>query len=391
MDERRITRRRILAGAATAAGAAAATGIVGQGASADLGSGRAPLWRIARRRGLVYGSSTATWQISDPDYRKLFASQAGILFTEDDLLWYRVKPTPSSRLDFSYGDRIVGFAERKHMYVFGAHLVWDEGFGSGWRDNDLWGLSAREARDLLYGTVRKVVRHYRGRVDAWSVVNEAISADGRHGLRTDVPWFQTIGPSYVAESFRIAHEVDPHALLVLNDFGYETVNRYGDRPEDKRRATLEVLDDLLAAGAPVQALGIQAHLLAKDFDQRFDDYDYRTFLAEVANRGLTILITELDVLDSGLPAAPRVRDRLVADVYRRYLGTALQESAVKVVMTFGLSDRYTWLEEDYPRKDGAHRRPLPFDRALRPKPAYDALADSLRGAPSRAPLWTARA
>jgi endo-1,4-beta-xylanase len=390
MGDRRITRRTMLAGAATAAGAAAATGIIGQSATAEA-SDRLPLWRIARRRGLVYGSSTATWQISDAEYRKLFASEAGILFTEDDLLWYRLKPTPRSQLDFSYGDRIVAFAERKHMDVFGAHLVWDEGFGNGWKDNDLWGLSAREARDLLYGTVRNVVRHFRGRVDAWSVVNEAISPEGRHGLRTDVPWFQTIGPSYVGESFRVAQQADPHALLVLNDFGYETVNRYGDRPEDKRRATLEVLDTLLGAGVPVHALGIQAHLLAKDFDERFDDYAYRSFLAEVANRRLTILITELDVLDSGLPAAPRVRDGLVADVYRRYLGTTLEESAVKVVMTFGLSDRYTWLEEDYPRKDGAHRRPLPFDRALRPKPAYHAIAESLRGAPKRAPLWAAPA
>ncbi len=56
-------------------------------------------------------------------------------------------------------------------------------------------------------------------------------------------------------------------------------------------------------------------------------------------------------------------------------------------MTFGLSDRHTWLEEDYPREDGAPRRPLPFDDDLDPKPAYFALADALRDAAPRPCLW----
>jgi endo-1,4-beta-xylanase len=57
------------------------------------------------------------------------------------------------------------------------------------------------------------------------------------------------------------------------------------------------------------------------------------------------------------------------------------------VMTFGLSDRYTWLQEDYPRDDGAPRRPLPYDDALRPKPAYEALSRGLANAARRRPVW----
>jgi endo-1,4-beta-xylanase len=275
------------------------------------------------------------------------------------------------------------------MLVFGAHLVWDEGFGEGWTDDDLWGMDEQTARRVLFDTVRRAVGRYRGRVDAWSVVNEAIGTEGVRGLRTDVPWFETIGPSYVSEAFRIAHAQDPDALLVLNEFGFETVNEFGDDPADKRRAALEVIDGLLAKDVPVEALGIQAHLLADDFVERFDPGAYRRFLSQVADRGLDILITELDVLDDGLPADRRVRDREVADAYRRYLDVTLAEPAVKALITFGLSDRYTWLQEDYPREDGAPRRPLPFDRQLRPKPAYRALTDSLRKAPPRCPLWEA--
>jgi endo-1,4-beta-xylanase len=346
-------------------------------------SHHAPLWRIGKRRGVASGSSAATWQLEDADYRRLFVREAGVLLTEDDLLWYRLKPTPDSALDFSYGDRIVDLAQDHGIRVVGAHLVWDEGFGEGWTDDDLWGLETRDARRLLFGTERRVVRHFRGRVAAWSVVNEAIGTEGARGLRTDVPWYQTIGPSYVAEAFHVANAADPDAVLILNEFGFETANRYGDRPSDKRAAALQVIDRLLAEGAPVHALGVQAHLLANGFAASFHADGYRRFLAEVAARGLRILITELDVLDGGLPANPRVRDRAVADVYRRYLDVALDESAVASVITFGLSDRYTWLDEDYPRRDGAHRRPLPFDRGLQPKPAYDALAEALRDAAAR--------
>jgi endo-1,4-beta-xylanase len=138
---------------------------------------------------------------------------------------------------------------------------------------------------------------------------------------------------------------------------------------------------------PVQALGVQAHLHAGGFADAFDATAYRAFLGEVASRGLAIVITEMDVLDDGLPKDVLERDRAVADVYRRYLDAALEEPAVGSLMTFGLSDRYTWLEEDYPREDGAPLRPLPFDDDLEPKPAYRTLANALEEAPPRNALW----
>lgn len=235
-DANVVTRRRLLLGAGAAGLIAAAVRIAVDPSPNPRPT--APGQLCAQRRGIVFGSSAATWQLSDGDYRRLFAHEATMLFTEDDLLWYRLRPTPGSNLDFTRADRIVGFAERRGMLVFGAHLVWDEGFGDGWADDDLWGLDEQSARHLLFDTVRRVVGRYRGRVAAWSVVNEAISPEGVRGLRTDVPWYATIGPTYVAESFHIAHAADPRACLVLNEFGFETTNQYGDRPAGKQRATL---------------------------------------------------------------------------------------------------------------------------------------------------------
>jgi endo-1,4-beta-xylanase len=360
-----VPRRSLLLGAAGAAGLTAAGGLSGPASATE---GRTPLWKVARKRGIAYGSSIATWQFDD-EYPALFAREAKVLFTEDDLLWYRLKPAPDAPLDFSYADRIIGFAEANRMRVFGAHLVWDEGFGEGWPEDYLWSIDEAEARELLFGTLTATVR-------------------GVRGFRTDVPWWETIGPSYVTEAFHLAHAADPGALLVINEFGFETVNEWGDEPEPRRRATLQVIDRLLRDGAPVHALGVQAHLLADRFAERFDARAYARWLDRVADRGLDILITELDVLDDGLPADVGPRDAAVADVYRRYLDVALDHRAVKVVLSFGLTDRYTWLQEDQPREDGAARRPLPFDEDLRPKPAYRALAHALACAPDRRPLWT---
>jgi endo-1,4-beta-xylanase len=335
------------------------------------------------RRGLVYGSSAATWQISDTEYRRLNERESAILFTEDDLLWYRLRPTPHSDLDFRFGDRIVRFAEDQGVLVLGAHLMWDEGYGDGWTESDFYELDRQAARDLLFGTIDAVVRRYRGRIAAWIAANEVF--DG-FGIRAEVPWYGTIGPSYVEEGFHVAHEADPDALLLINDFGFETGDG-SSSAEDRRAVALQVVDDLLAKDVPLHGFGVQAHLNADGFAERFDPKTYRAFLGEVADRGLPIFITEMDVLDDGLPAAVDARDRGVADVYDRYLDAALDEPAVATLVTFGLSDRYTWLEEDYPRDDGAPRRPLPFDDEMRPTPTAVVLEESLRNAARRsAPL-----
>jgi len=389
-SDRSIARRSLLLGAAgaTAAGLVGAVpGTAAANSTGQLAANGPPLWKQAEKKGIVFGSSIATWQL-DPQYKDVHAHEAALLWPEDDLLWYQLKPTPDSRLRFSHGDRIFAFARKHHQLRIGNFLVWDEGFGEGWQDSDLWDISEERAKKLLYGTARKLVDHYKGTLKAWIVANEVTDPEGdKHGLRINVPWYNTIGPGYVGRVFHIAEEHDPKALRVINEFGFETVNEYGDKPEARRRAFLKAIDHLMGNGVPIEAAGIQGHLLAEDFHTRFHETAYRQFLQELQDRGLRILITEMDVLDDGLPKAPRIRDRKVADVYRHFLDVALDERAVKVVIAFGLSDRYTWLQEDYPREDGAARRPLAINRRMQPKAAYDAISQSFRHAPHRRMLW----
>jgi endo-1,4-beta-xylanase len=303
-------------------------------------------------------------------------------------MWYRIRPTPTSGLDFTYPDRQVHFAERHGQLVIGFPLVWDEGFGPGWTDDDLWGMSAQRARHVLYSTVHAMVHRYRGRIPAWIVANEVTNPDFPGGLRRDVPWYNTIGPSYVAESFRIAHHADPHALLAIQeDGGMITVNQYGDKPVPRQRAFLEVIDRLQRQNVPVHAAAIEGRLLAYHFKERFHRRQFQHFLNELRHRGLKILITEMDALDLGLPASTKVRDHAVAEAYRIFLDTVLENEDVIALILFGLTDRWTEESDDNPRPDGLPERPCPFDTHLRPKPAYWALREALDNAPRRHPYW----
>jgi endo-1,4-beta-xylanase len=343
------------------------------------------LYQVARAKGILYGSSTATWQFQpDPAYAALFAREAGMLFSEDDLLWYRLKPTPTAPLDFSYGDAAFAFAESNAQSVFAAHCVWDEGLGDGWPPDALYFLTEQEARNHLYPTIQAEVSRYAGRTKAWVVCNEV--TDGRrkdaNGFWTVNPWWQTIGPEFAEEAFFVARQNDANAILIMNEFGTEQ----GSSATAKRTSVLQAIDYLKSRGAPIGALGIEAHLTYQGFANNFNATAFRSFLSQVAARGLHIFITELDVLDDGLKANIAQRDAGVAQVYSTFLNAALQEPAVKIVLTFGLSDRYTWLQEDFPRRDGAPRRPLPFDENLQPKPAYNAILQAFQNAPARTPI-----
>jgi endo-1,4-beta-xylanase len=264
------------------------------------------------------------------------------------------------------------------MKLTGGHILWHEALPR-------W-LSRLESRAEVEAAIvtraESLAHNFAGQVYSWNVVNEALNPREREpgGFRRS-PLYAMLGKSYVDFAFHAARAADPSALLVYNDFDVEL-----DLPEHaaKRSAVLGLLDMLAASGAPIQAVGIQSHLYALD---RFDAAIFRGFLREIAARGLKILITELDVRDVDLPTEIARRDAAVADAYERFLTTALDEPAVSAVVTWGLSDRYTWLtgEEDrkFARNDGLPERPLPFDAGFRPKPAFDSMMRAFKNAPFR--------
>lgn len=223
------------------------------------------------------------------------------------------------------------------------------------------------------------MKRYAGKIHSWDVVNEIIQPkDGRRDNLRITPWLQLLGPNYIDLAFRLTAAADPKALLVYNEYGLDYDN---PEQETKRTAVLKLLERLRAKSVPIHALGIQAHL--SPGDNKFNPKKLRQFLHHVAGLGLKILITELDVVDKKLPRDIKVRDRIIAAVYEDYLSTVLEEKAVIAVITWGLSDRYSWLNEFEPRPDRAPVRPLPLDAQMQRKLAWNAIARAFDNAPKR--------
>jgi endo-1,4-beta-xylanase len=341
------------------------------------------LRKLAWEKGLLYGTTISAKQISgDPRFVDLVRQQTGLIVAENDMKWQVMNRGGRGDDDYGPADTVAAFALENDLVLRGHNLLWYQRTPSWFFD-----LTSRpEIESAIVERVRRLAGHYRGMVHSWDVVNEPIEPkDGRpDGLRTGV-FLEMFGPDYLDLAYRTAREADPAARLVVNEYDVEL-----DAPEQEARRTalLNLLERMRRSGTPVDAVGVQAHLSCAG-GPPFSAARLRRFLANVAGLGLTIQITELDVTDENAPADEAHRDRLVADTYSRFLDTALDEPAVKMVVTWGLSDRHSWIvrketHESKWRSDGMPSRPLPFDSDLKPKPAFEAIAQAFAHAPQRA-------
>lgn len=335
-----------------------------------------PLRELAAQKNILYGAATQKrFLVSDPIFADHFKKECGLLTPEVALKWKHLRPTPDT-FNFERGDWLADFAAQHQMAFRGHTLVWHKGL-SPWFDTHVNALNAREQ---LLKHIETVVGHYAGRVHSWDVVNEAVFPmhNRTDGLR-ETPWLQMLGPDYIEMAFRAAATADPKALLVYNEVALDF-----DENNKKRAATLALLQRLKERNVPVHALGIQGHLRGKT---KINPDKLKAFLQSVSALGFKILITELDVTDRAFPKNIERRDRQVAEVYAEYLSVVLQEPAVIALITWGLSDRYIWLDNEE-RKDGASPRPLPLDVQMNRKLAWAAIAENLKAMPKRSPHFS---
>lgn len=327
---------------------------------------------LAARHDLIFGAAVEPQNVeSDPAFARLVRDQCGLIVAENALKWSALRPSPD-RFEFDAADRVAAIARAQGARLHGHCLVWHEAMPD-WLTRD---LRPDNAERLMVSHIDAVVRRYAGLALSWDVVNEAVERNDRRpdGLRLS-PWFRALGPGYLETAFHAAHTADPAARLVLNDYGLE----YDDETwmVEKRGTMLDLLRGLVRRRVPIHALGVQGHLIghrAPAYGRGLTD-----FLRAVADIGLEIHVSELDVDDQKVAGSVEARDRIVAEHYARFLETMLHEPAVTRVVTWGLSDRYTSKTFLFPRADGAPVRPLPFDANLAPKPAARALAGVIAG------------
>ncbi len=337
----------------------------------------APLRQQARAAGRAFGAAIRTDLLSDADYTRLFSTEAEILVPEWEGKWDTLQPTEAG-FDLAPLRAITGFAQAHQQRVRGHALVWHNAMPP-WLVARL-AEGASTARALLEAHFNHVLPATRATIRDWDVVNEPIAnppgADnpqaGANPLR-ESPWFRALGPDYIEIALRWARALDPTLRLTINDYGIEEATPDADI---KRERLLALLRRLLDRGAPLDALGIQAHLQLR---RPFDPDRFGRFLSAVRDMGLAILVTELDVREADtLPPDLAARDAAVADRVRAFTTTAMQ-AGCRTIITWGLTDKHSWLTQDadVARRDGVLTRGLPFDSELQRKPMWHALAAAM--------------
>lgn len=339
-------------------------------AFADAGPAAAP-----RHGGYGYGAAIRSTQISDDaPLKRIVEDECGWIVPEIEMNWNFLQPAPGI-WNFAGSDAIVRFGLENGKSVRGHMLIWEKSTPD-WVRQRLLAPKAEGGADwgIVENHFATVLGRYAPYVPEWDVVNEAIDTeDGDNGLRR-TSFQRAFGAGYVARALHSARAHAPDARLIVNEFSLEYAN-----PVDRARrlALLKLLEGLRRDGAPIDGIGLQAHL---DLDKGdLATVEIRDFLKEIRALGLTVTITELDVKEANLNLAVAERDRRIADHVRQYLETVLAEQPVSAVITWGISDRDSWLQAS-PPPDSARElnRGLPFDAGLAPKPFYWTMREILR-------------
>ena len=316
---------------------------------------------------------------SDAAYTALVKQQMSILVGETEFKFGPIHPEPTTFF-FDDADYIANFAQSNNMLLRGHNFVWHRALPPWFATY----VTPQNAEQVLVNHIETVAGRYKGRIHSWDVVNEAIQVSDNlpNGMRNS-PW-QKVLPGYIDIAFRTARRVDPHAILTYNDYGIEAEDPASTA---KRAAVLALVRGMQQRGVPIDAVGIQSHISAgpPSGDKPGGSHTYgpalTKFMSDVQSLGLKMMLTEMDVNDRDLPADIPTRDKAVGDLYASYLHTTLANPAVIALLTWGITDKYTWLNHEGARKDGLPERCLPFDADLKPKPAFYAELNALKGGP----------
>jgi endo-1,4-beta-xylanase len=196
--------------------------------------------------------------------------------------------------------------------------------------------------------IQTVLRHFRGRIGEWDVVNEAVTPRGgwKHNL-----WYDALGPAYVTDAFRIARAAAPGTRLCYNDDGIDVAGPHAS-------AVLRLVDQLRAARL-IDCVGFENHIAVPGPPERAVARELRRFAAT----GVDLLISELDVQLAGHTLAEQ------AATYARIATACRSVGRCVRLTTWGFTDARSWL--------GSSARALPFNDVCEPKPAWSALQRAL--------------
>lgn len=271
-------------------------------------------------------------------------------------------------------DQFVKFGEDNGMQIIGHCLIWHSQcapwFGLDEKDKP---VDKEELKARMKDHINTIVSRYKGRIDGWDVVNEAIEDDGSYRKSF---FYQILGEEYIPLAFEYAQEADSKAELYLNDYNMSS--------PAKRAAYVKLIKQLKERGVRLDAIGLQCHI-GMDYP---DWNEFEKSIQAYIEAGVDVQFTEVDM--GALPTINHSADVNQDVAYNSELNPypeALPDSVSKIwnermthffsivdkykdhvrrVTAWGVTDGDSW-KNDWPVK-GRTDYPLWFDRNGEMKP-----------------------
>jgi endo-1,4-beta-xylanase len=299
-----------------------------------------------------------------------------------------VNPEPGV-YNFKPADDFVELGLKNKMFIVGHTLVWHNQTPD-WFFKDAKGNpnTPDQQVERMRQHIELVASRYKGKVNAWDVVNEVIGDDGNYRPTT---WVKGVGDgdTLVKMAFKFAHQYAPDAELYYNDF-----NTW--RPA-KRNGIVRMIKMLQAAGIRIDGIGMQGHWGLNYPKKKYIEAAIDTY----ASLGVKVMITELDVDVLPLTREGQIIGQVMShpqfqeeefkeylDPYRQGLPSDVQTALTKRykelfeifynkrdkidrVTFWGIHDGMSW-KNGYP-VPGRTNYPLLWSRDGQAKPALDAV------------------
>jgi len=321
------------------------------------------LRELASDNEFYLGAAVYTYHLDTTGHAETLAAEFNMLTPENEAKMCELQAQPD-RFDFTRMDELVDFAEANDMTIRGHTLLWHQCMPSWFSNGD---YTRDEAIDIMRDHIMTVVGRYQGRIRYWDVVNEGI---GDNSQIRETPWQQFIGDDYMDFAFQFAHEADPDAILFYNDYGAEGMNA-------KSNAIYELVSDMVSRGIPIHGVGLQGHFTVGDSRNWVSPSNLNANINRLGELGLEVHITELDIRHAG-DATDTILSMQAEDYYS-ITQTCVTNQYCTALVTWGVSDRYTWLRDsNLGFFENPVVEPLLFTVDYEPKPAYFAVADVFR-------------
>ncbi|KAM7184870.1 Glycoside hydrolase superfamily [Rhypophila sp. PSN 637] len=319
----------------------------------------AQLHQLAVNAGLEYfGIAVGESAVQqDSAYRNIVNDKRefGQLVPENGQKWDSTEPN-QGQFNYRNADIVPNVAKQNGQLLRCHALVWHSQL-PGWVNSGSW--NRQTLQSVMEVHINNVMGHFKGACYHWDVINEAINDDGTW---RPSPFYNTFGTDFFALSFRLAKAADPNTKLYYNDYNLE----YNQAKTDK---AVELVRIVQAAGAPIDGVGFQGHLIVGSTPSRSA---LSTTLRRFTSLGVEVAYTEIDIRHPSVPSSASARVTQAND-YANVVGSCLDVAGCVGITIWGFTDKYSWVPGTFPGTGEA----LIYDNNFNKKPAWTSISSLL--------------